>query len=171
MKESINKIFNDRLQNKFLKEHLSIFINLGTIIEESRLVNQAIENKDRSKYITWNYYFNGVNIDNKPFDIEFDVVSRKDGENHYRLHRIKKANTQSTLPINGEVDFGVSAFSTNNIPKSNQDVKSHDTNKIENNFLNFDKIFNLKFEIKKEAQEVIYCDINGTQKLVFNLLF
>lgn len=123
IKESINKIFNDRMQNNYLKEHLSVFGDLGDIIEKSHLVNQTIENKNRSKYNTWNYYFNGLNINNELFDLEFDVVSRADGENHYRLQRLKKANTQSTLPVNGEVDFGVSAFSGNNITQSNENVK------------------------------------------------
>lgn len=123
IKESINKIFNDRMQNNYLKEHLSVFGDLGDIIEKSHLVNQTIENKNRSKYNTWNYYFNGLNINNELFDLEFDVVSRADGENHYRLQRLKKANTQSTLPVNGEVDFGVSASSGNNITQSNENVK------------------------------------------------
>lgn len=115
IKESINKIFNDRLQNKFLKEHLLVISNLGYVIEKSRLVNQTIENKNRSKYNTWNYYFCDLKVNSDLFGFEFDVVSRIDGENHYRIQRLKKANTQSTLPINGEVDFGAIAFSDNNI--------------------------------------------------------
>lgn len=109
IKESINKIINDRLQSKYLEEHLSIFADLGNIIEKARLVNQTIENKNRLKYNIWNYYFNGLKINNNFFDLEIDVVSRVDGENHYRVQRIKEANTLSTLPINGEVDLGASA--------------------------------------------------------------
>lgn len=91
IKESINKIFNDRLQNIYLKEHLSIFSKLGVIIENAKLVNQTIENKNRSKYITWNYYFSNLKINDDLFLIEFDVVSRVDGENHYRVQRIEKS--------------------------------------------------------------------------------
>ena len=115
IKESINKIFNDRLQNKFLMEHLSIFSKLGYVIESACIVNQALENKNRIKYNTWNYFIIKININNNLFYLEFDVVSRNDGENHYRLQRLKKADTQSTLPNNGEVDLGVNAFSDNNI--------------------------------------------------------
>lgn len=125
IKESINKIFNDRLQNKYLKEHLSGFSDLGDIIEKSRLVNQTSEKKNRSKYNTWNYYFSGLKINNELFDLEFDVVLRTDGENHYRLQRLKKADTQSTLPINGEVDSRVPAFHDSNIPQSDTNVKSN----------------------------------------------
>lgn len=115
IKESINKIFNDRLQNQYLTEHLQVFSDLGDIIEKSKLVNQTFEGKNRTKYNTWNYYFKGLNIGGETFDFEFDVVSRLDGENHYRLQRLKKADIQSTLPINGEVDFGTSAFYENNV--------------------------------------------------------
>lgn len=98
IKESINKIFNDRLQNQYIKEHLQVFSDLGNIIEKSKLVNQTVESKNRTKYNTWNYYFKGLNIGSEIFDFEFDVVSRMDGENHYRLQRLKKADIQSTLP-------------------------------------------------------------------------
>ena len=122
IKESINKIFNDRQQNKYLKEHLQVFSDLGDIIENSRLVNQTEENKNRKKYNTWNYYYNGLNINNELYDLEFDVVSRADGENHYRLQRLKKANAQSVLPLNkGESDSGASASyinNTTNLPKN-----------------------------------------------------
>lgn len=130
IKESINKIYNDRLQNKYLKEHVKIFSDLGDIIEKSKLVNQTPESKGRIKYNTWNYYYNGLNINNELYNLEFDVVSRTDGENHYRLQRLEKADTQSTLPINGEVDFGASAFYDNNIPQSNENVKSGISNNI-----------------------------------------
>lgn len=116
IKESINKIANDKMQNKYLKEHLVIFTDLGNIIQNARLVNQTIENKNRLKYNIWNYYFNGLKINNILFDLEIDVVSRSDGENHYRIQRLKEANTLSTLPINGEVDLGAFASSKNNIP-------------------------------------------------------
>lgn len=91
IKESINKIYNDRMQNIYIKEHLLIFTKLGDIIESAKLINQTYENKNRNKYILWNYYFNGLIINNTIYNIEFDVVSRYDGENHYRIQRIKKA--------------------------------------------------------------------------------
>ena len=96
-------------------EHLSIFSKLGYVIESACIVNQALENKNRIKYNTWNYFIIKININNNLFYLEFDVVSRNDGENHYRLQRLKKADTQSTLLNNGEVDLGVNAFSDNNI--------------------------------------------------------
>lgn len=111
IKESVNKIFNDRLQNKYLKEHLSVFTDLGDIIEHAKLVNQTIEEKNRSKYKTWNYYFSNLEINCILYSLEFDVVSRTDGENHYRVQRIKKKQMfRSTLLINSEVDFRTSAF-------------------------------------------------------------
>ena len=113
IKESINKIYNDRLQNKYLKEHLAIFLILGNVIKKSSLVNQTIENKNRSKYITWNYYFSNLKIDNQLFNFEFDVVSRIDGENHYRVQRLEKSKYSVNSFINDEVDFGVPAYENN----------------------------------------------------------
>ena len=113
IKESINKIYNDRLQNKYLKEHLAIFLILGNVIEKSSLVNQTIENKNRSKYITWNYYFSNLKIDNQLFNFEFDVVSRIDGENHYRVQRLEKSKYSVNSFINDEVDFEVLAYENN----------------------------------------------------------
>ena len=113
IKESINKIYNDRLQNKYLKEHLAIFLILGNVIEKSSLVNQTIENKNRYKYITWNYYFSNLKIDNQLFNFEFDVVSRIDGENHYRVQRLEKSKYSVNSFINDEVDFGVPAYENN----------------------------------------------------------
>ena len=113
IKESIKKIYNDRIQNKYLKEHLAIFLILGNVIEKSNLVNQTIENKNRSKYITWNYYFSNLKIDNQLFNFEFDVVSRIDGENHYRVQRLEKSKYSVNSFINDEVDFGVPAYENN----------------------------------------------------------
>ena len=113
IKESINKIYNDRLQNKYLKEHLAIFLILGNVIEKSSLVNQTIENKNHSKYITWNYYFSNLKIDNQLFNFEFDVVSRIDGENHYRVQRLEKSKYSVNSFINDEVDFEVLAYENN----------------------------------------------------------
>ena len=56
-----------------------------------------------------------IKINDILYILEFDVVSRSDEENHYRLQRLKKANTQSTLLINSEVDLGASASFNNNI--------------------------------------------------------
>lgn len=42
--------------------------------------------------------------------LEFDVVSRIDDENHYRLHRLKKADVQSALSNKlDEADWGTFA--------------------------------------------------------------
>lgn len=45
IKGSINKINNNILQRKYLKEHLLIISDLGDIIEKSNLVNQTLEKR------------------------------------------------------------------------------------------------------------------------------
>ena len=77
-------------------------------------------------------------IYNQLFGFQFDVVSRVDGQNHYRVQRLKKANVHSTLPISGEVDSGTSAFSIGNITQLNDNVKCDISNDI-----------NMKEKVKK----------------------
>lgn len=86
--ESIQKIFFNRKQQKYLKEHLCIFSSLGKIIETSVLVNQVKERKNREKYNYWNYYLNNIIINGIKFSIEIDVVSECNGNNNFRMHRL-----------------------------------------------------------------------------------
>lgn len=94
IKESVNKIFHNINQRKYLIEHLIVFANLGNIVKHATLVAQNIEiksivSKKRDSNLFWSYYLDDLEIGNKIFLLEFDVVSRNDGENHYRLHRLK----------------------------------------------------------------------------------
>lgn len=95
IKESIEKITHNINQKELLKEHLQVFSDLGDIIESAILVSQGIEQKNeiqkthmRNK--VWNYYLNGLKINNNYYLFEFDVISRSDGENHYRVQRLQK---------------------------------------------------------------------------------
>jgi len=90
--ESIEKICNNYNQRELLKEHLKVFSKLGEIIEHAELVSQVLEKKGREKYNNWNYFIDGVFIDNVEYILEFEVVSMSNGENHYRVQRIEKTN-------------------------------------------------------------------------------
>lgn len=93
--ESIEKIYFNNRQRKLLKEHLQVFSVLGNIIENATLVNQIKEVKNRNDIYYWNYYIDGLIINNKEYKMEFDVRSMQDGQNQYRIQRIeenKKAN-------------------------------------------------------------------------------
>lgn len=126
IKESIHKINNNSLQKKYLKEHLLVFSDLGDIIEKSSLVNQTLENKDRKGNKVWSYYLNGLKINGNNYLFEFDVISKENGENHYRVQRLEKKQTlPSESVINGTAsDLATSAFSSSNIPQSNNNVNS-----------------------------------------------
>ena len=86
--ESVEKIYNNYSQREMLIEHLMVFSRLGEIIEHAKLVNQVPERKGREKYISWNYYVDGILIKNKNYILEFEVVSMKNNENHYRVQRL-----------------------------------------------------------------------------------
>lgn len=98
IKESINKINNNSLQKKYLKEHLLIFSNLENIIKKAKIINQTLENKNRKNNKIWSYYLNKININKKYFLFEFDVISKENGENHYRVQRLEPLEKKQTLP-------------------------------------------------------------------------
>lgn len=98
IRESIAKIYSDKRQKCYLKEHLLIFTNLGLVIEKGILVSQNYEIKNRKNYNSWNYYVENVKINDKLFLLEFDVVSRSDDENHYRMHRLAILNKKASPP-------------------------------------------------------------------------
>ncbi len=148
IKESINKINNNSLQRKYLKEHLLIFSDLGDIIEKSNLVNQTLENKNRENNKIWSYYLNGLNINGSNYLFEFDVISKENGENHYRVQRLEK---KQILPSESVINDTASNLATsasygNNIPQFKQNVKSDISN---NNIREDNDVIPLKKDVDK----------------------
>ncbi len=88
IRESIEKIFYNN-QRYYLVEHLIIIKNLDLVIRNMVLVNQGIENKNREKYNSWNYYISKVCVNGQLFILEVEIVSMLNGENHYRVQRLK----------------------------------------------------------------------------------
>ena len=161
IKESINKILYNKNQKQYLKEHLQVFSDLGDIIESATLVSQTTEGKSRENNKIWNYYLNGLNINDNNYLFEFDVVSRQNGENHYRVQRLEKINSKKA---NASVENTItsvtptletSAFSNDNISQSTQNVKSGilpTINNMQNSGENANKILNPN-EISKLTKE------------------
>ena len=79
IKESINKIYYNKNQKKYLKEHLLIYAYLGKIIETAILISQNYELKQRNKYLSWNYYVKNIKINEKDYLFEFHVLSKLNG--------------------------------------------------------------------------------------------
>ena len=86
--ESIQKVYYNSEQNKYLLEHLKIYSKLGIIIENAILVNQVYELKNRDKYKYWNYYICKVKINKIVYLIELEIVSLNNNKNNYRVHRL-----------------------------------------------------------------------------------
>lgn len=161
IKESINKILYNKNQKKYLKEHLQVFSDLGDIIESATLASQTTEGKSRENNKIWNYYLNGLNINDNNYLFEFDVVSRQNGENHYRVQRLEKINSKKA---NASVENTItsvtptletSAFSSDNIPQSNNNVNNGilpTINNMQNSEKNTNKILNPS-EISKLTKE------------------
>lgn len=89
LNESVQKIYNARVQRDLLKEHLIIFANLGIIIENSILISQTLERKGRTEILYWNYYLDSLYINDKLYILEFEVRSMNNGQNQYRIQRLE----------------------------------------------------------------------------------
>ena len=127
IKESIKKIVGDKRQKEYLEEHLKVFSKLGNIIEYGTLISENIEQKSRQNYNSWHYYIENIILNKKRFLLEFDVVSRNDGENHYRLHRLiplnnKNRSPNSSISIKTMGAASERSVSTKNIPQKNSKV-------------------------------------------------
>ena len=163
--ESIEKIFNNRKQRNLLKEHLQVFSDLGDIIEHAKLVNQSTEIKNRKNINSWSYYFDGLNINDKIYKLVFDVRSMDNGENQYRVQRLE-LDTRKTGDYDGDASNNTRILppysqpvSDDNIPQSNQNVKSSIlpiTNNMQNNKNNTSNLMPAKdyFEGKTNSQDL-----------------
>ena len=73
---------------------------------------------------------------------EFDVVSRSNGENHYRVQKLERLNNKKTEVSTGSTKIGTlpvnetSVSYVNNIPQTNTNVKSSGTLSNINNMQN-----------------------------------
>lgn len=68
---------------------------MGDIIENSKLVSQGPETKNRGKYKLWTYMYDNIEYKGNTYSLIMDVASMGDGENHYRLQRLElKENTK-----------------------------------------------------------------------------
>ena len=160
IKESIKNIYNGN-QIKYLKEHLQAFSDLGDIIESATLASQNIETKkdvqkSHQNNTIWSYYLNGLKINGDTYLFEFDVVSRENGENHYRVQRIQKADTSTGNTVNNSItpDSEASASVNNNTTNTEKSQISLPKQKEINLPKNPTKESSYEVEPKKKTQKV-----------------
>lgn len=161
--ESIEKIYNNKRQRSLLKEHMQIFSDLGDIIEHAKLSHQAentkIEKNPDVSY--WNYYLDGLEINDKKYKLEFDVRSMKDGTNQYRIQRLELDNKKQ-VNYDGDTLSALPPYSqpvslndnTTNEQKSQIALPSINSNmqNNENNTVKLPKVSN-PLEISKLTKE------------------
>ena len=124
IKECIKKIYNAN-QNVYLKEHLLVFSSLNKIIKNARMVSQGFEDKkDEQKTHLfnnlWSYYVVFIQINNNNYFLEFDVVSREDGENHYRVERIQKTDISA-----GNTKYSITPALETSVPEFNNTTNDY----------------------------------------------
>lgn len=123
VRESIQKIFESEKQRNLIKEHMQVFSDLGDIIEHADLVGQASNTKpeERPGVNSWNYYFDGLNINGKKYSLEFEVRSMDNGNNQYRVQRLEpKVKTTNSS--------GVASNNTRNLPPNESVVSINNNN-------------------------------------------
>ena len=99
--ESIAKIYSNSQQSELIHEHLLVMKHLNEIISKAEKISQSSEKKSDNQVthqhnILWTYYLDGIKINGEDYKVVFDVVSRDDGENHYRLQRLEKINKEGS---------------------------------------------------------------------------
>lgn len=94
IKESAYKAYNNKLQRKYLKEHIEALSQIDKIIQKGKEVSKNNELKNRNQYKSWRYFSSQAIIENKPFLIQFDVAQKDDGY-HFRLQRLAKLNIKN----------------------------------------------------------------------------
>ncbi len=141
-----------------IKENISTFSNISSIILNGTKVSESTEQKSRAKYKGWNYFITHAMIDNRPFLIEFDVATQDDGL-HFRVERLKEikikvdtplATTKKSMPIQGK-----STSINTSISQKNNSVKTN----VNNNSIQ--KIQTLYRKFSRDFHENGYVDLNG----------
>lgn len=175
--ESINKIYRNPQQTKLIQEHLLVMKHLNEIIKKAEKVNQNIEQKKsvqktHERNVLWTYYLDGVKINNKDYKVVFDVVSRNDGENHYRLQRLEEINKEGsqleTASKEAAPPFHREPSVNNSIQQNNKSVNTEYAQDTQNDTKNSNKSsFNLPenaediYQFKSSENGKPYMDLNG----------
>jgi len=92
IKESLAKALRNNEQKQYLSYHVEIFRFLDKIIANGILISKENELKERSQFLSWEYYISYVIINNTTFLVQFDVVLRINGTKHFRIERIFDLN-------------------------------------------------------------------------------
>lgn len=112
IKESIHHTLKDNKQKSLLNENLAVYSQIDKIIENAQQISSDYEKKGREKFSDWKYYASNVNIDNRPFIVEFDTVM-KDNQRHFRIERLYEINkkidvaTDSSNNLNPRIECNI----------------------------------------------------------------
>ena len=141
--ESIAQTLKNPDQKALLKDNLSVFSQLDKIIENAKEIKSSeteiADNKSRTQYKDYKYYYTQAYIDGEQTWIQFDTRVQKGttgkDERHFRLERIYKINEVSS---NGGTENSITHFSnepTSNtsIAQNSQLVKNEDVRSMKKN--------------------------------------
>ena len=161
--ESIAQTLKNPSQKILLKENLSVFSQLDKIVENAKEIensNTSIsDNKGRTQYSNYKYYYTHAYIDGEKSWIQFDTRVQKgttgQEERHFRLERIYKINEADS---NGGTDNSITHFSNEStsintsISQNNQSVKNNTT--VNNKSMQKDKNNTSRREKNSKNQNV-----------------
>lgn len=100
--KSISETIRNKEQKQYVKENVAVFSQLDKIIENAEMISsESIDNKGRSQYSDYQYYVSKVNIDGKPYVVEFDTRLQEGTtgkkERHFRLERVYPVNNKEVV--------------------------------------------------------------------------
>lgn len=132
--ESIAQTLKNPKQKAILKDNIAVFSQLDKIVENAKEIKNSdteiADNKSRTQYKDYKYYYTQTYIDGKPTWVQFDTRVQKGttgkDERHFRLERIYKINEASSNGGTGNIPithFSNEPTSTTSIAQNSKNVK------------------------------------------------
>ena len=145
--ESIAQTLKNPKQKAILKDNIAVFSQLDKIVENAKEIKSSdteiVDNKSRTQYKDYKYYYTQTYIDGKPTWVQFDTRVQKGttgkDERHFRLERIYKINEASSNGGTGNIPithFSNEPTSTTSIAQNSKNVKDDGVRAMKRNTSN-----------------------------------
>lgn len=145
--ESIAQTLKNPKQKAILKDNIAVFSQLDKIVENAKEIKSSdteiVDNKSRTQYKDYKYYYTQTYIDGEQTWVQFDTRVQKGttgkDERHFRLERIYKINEASSNGGTGNIPithFSNEPTSTTSIAQNSKNVKDDGVRAMKRNTSN-----------------------------------
>ena len=118
--KGINKYTAPSQRTKYIKEKMKLSIELKNVLKIARKIDNALPNKDTSKFPNWVYYTIFFEIRGVLFEGLVNIGVDKKGNKHF--YEINKIHTTSKLHISASKSSDMNSINNTSIPNNNTNV-------------------------------------------------